>query len=366
MYYAYAGGEKMKAHDASKPRPFLTTHSLIPENQEAPISFLSQENTSNEYFYRRNHFLYPSLTDKFFLLYIDGEVERPLVLSYLNLLSMPSRVSTMVLECSGNKRANFEPKTFGVQWEEGAISQNTWRGVPLRYLLNMAGIKRSALEVVFEGHDMGTRTDAEGIFSFKRSLPIDKANHPDTLVAYALDNKPISYKHGYPLRLVVPDWYAMASVKWLKRITVIDRKFRGPFQTVDYVYYPDKNSAVRTRPVTTIKVNSIIQSPTDYIVLDKGIHKISGISYTGEGVITKVEISVDGGSTWNRASFDRPQAQSHSWVSWHYMWYADKKGEHVIMVKASDSNGRTQPSEAEWNRKGYGYNAIAKTHVKIE
>jgi DMSO/TMAO reductase YedYZ molybdopterin-dependent catalytic subunit len=226
-------------------KPYLISRSLVPENQESPIHFLNQEITPDEYIYRRNHLFYPMITGNSFLLPVDGEVERNMLFNNENFLSMPSKTLTITLECSGNKRAHFEPKVYGVQWKEGAISQGIWRGVPLHWILNMAGMKDSAKEVLFEGHDMGPRTDMEGIFSYKRSLPIEKALHPDTIIAYELNGKPIPYKHGYPFRLIVPQWYGMASVKWLKRITVIDHEFKGPFQSVDYVYYPYKDTDVK-------------------------------------------------------------------------------------------------------------------------
>lgn len=347
-------------------KPYLNTQSLIPENQETPIHFLNQTITPREYFYRRNHLFYPILTYRSFLLCIDGEVERLMTFHLMNLISMPSKTQTVVLECSGNKRAYFEPKVYGEQWREGAISQGIWRGVPLYYLLNMAGIKDSAKEVVFEGYDIGPRTDMEGIFSFKRSLPIDKALHPDTMIAYELNGRPIPYKHGYPLRLIVPQWYGMASVKWLTRITIIDHEFEGPFQSIDYVYYPYKDTDIEKRPVTTIKVNSIIQQPLNQSLLDKETHLIKGIAYTGEGIITQVELSFDEGASWHSTTIYSGSTQPYKWKPWEYLWKADKKGEYTIMVKAKDSFGRAQVQEAEWNRRGYGYNAITKVNVKVE
>ncbi|MGE5630930.1 MAG: sulfite oxidase [Caulobacteraceae bacterium] len=347
-------------------KPYLTTRMLVPENQESPVHFLGQMVTPQEYLYRRNHFFYPMLTCRSFLLPIDGEVSRPMVFHFMNLLSMPSKTLTMVLECSGNRRAYFDPKAYGDQWKEGAIHQGTWRGVPLIYLLHMAGIKASATEVVFEGHDIGPRTDMEGSFSYKRSLPIDNALHPDTMIAYELNGRPIPYKHGYPFRLIVPQWYGMASVKWLKKISVIGHKFEGPFQSVDYMYYPHKEDDMGKRPVTKIKVNSIIQQPLDMSLLDTGVHLIKGIAYTGEGVITQVELSLDGGVNWCNATICPDAIHPYAWISWKYQWNVEKKGEYTIMARAKDSSGHIQPQEEEWNRKGYGYNRITRISVKVE
>ena len=177
---------------------------------------------------------------------------------------------------------------------------------------------------------------------------------------------PIPYKHGYPLRLIVPQWYGMASVKWLKKITVIDHEFEGPFQSIDYVYYPHKDTDAGKRPVTTVKVNSIIQQPLDQSILNIGTHLIKGIAYTGEGTITQVELSFDGGASWHNTTIYSDSIQKYSWIPWTYLWNADRKGEYVIMVRAKDSFGRVQLEEAEWNRKGYGHNAITRVKVKVE
>jgi Sulfite oxidase and related enzymes len=272
----------------------------------------------------------------------------------------------MVLECSGNRREYFEPKVYGEQWKDGAISQGVWKGVPLKRLLEMVGVGKSAKEVVFIGHDKGPRTDMEGIFNFARSLPIEEALQQDILIACELNGCPIPYEQGYPLRLIVPQWYAMASVKWLKEIRVIDHKFQGPFQTVDYVYYPHKEDDAGARPVTNIKIDSIIQKPLDYSILDTGCHEIYGIAWSGKGSISKVELSFDNGVTWAEAELQRKDGEKYAWTPWRYLWDAAEKGEYNILCRAYDCNGNIQPFEAEWNRKGYGYNAVYNVHVKIE
>ncbi|WP_408007369.1 molybdopterin-dependent oxidoreductase [Pseudalkalibacillus sp. A8] len=210
-------------------RPYLTTLSLYPENQETPIHFVHPNFLNTHLFYRRNHFRYPPLSTKNYRLTINGLVDIPQWFSIQDITRMPSKSVEVVLECAGNKRSLFEPKTFGEQWSKGAISQGYWKGVPLRILLEQAGMQEGAKEVVCEGHDFGKRTDTDSIHSFIRSLPIDKALHPDTIVAYEYNGRPIPFKHGFPLRLIVPKWYAMASVKWIRQIRVIESSFEGPF-----------------------------------------------------------------------------------------------------------------------------------------
>jgi DMSO/TMAO reductase YedYZ molybdopterin-dependent catalytic subunit len=363
MKHGCKGGRSM---DPRKSKPFLITRSLSPENQESPIHFLKPGLISSKYFYRRNHFSYPPLSEQNFFLPIQGKVTRPITFHYLDLLNMPAKTMDVVLECAGNNRSKFRPKVFGEQWEEGAISQGRWKGVPLKYLLSITGILDQAKEVVFEGHDFGKRTDLEGAYSFSRSLPLDKALHPDTFIAYEYNGKPIPFKHGYPLRLIVPQWYAMASVKWLKKITIIDHLFQGPFQTIDYIYYPNKENENNSFPVTTMNIRSMIQQPSDYSVIDQGIHSIKGIAWTGEGNITKVQLSFDYGKHWHEAMLQQDPFQKYSWTQWIFTWQAVQKGEYTILSRATDSKGRMQPMEPMWNQKGYGYNAISKIHVKVE
>lgn len=277
---------------------------------------------------------------------------------------MPSKEIAVVLECSGNNRGHFSPKVYGEQWKGGAISQGVWKGVALRDLFKLTGLHTSAKEIVFE--DCGTRTDLEGQFVYARSLPLEKALHSDTIIAYALNGKPIPYKQGYPFRLIVPQWYAMASVKWLAKITVIRTHFNGVFQDIDYMYYPEKDSDAGKMPVTTIHVNSIIQNPISWSVLEAGMHQIYGLAWTGTGFISNIEISTDGGNHWEKAIFQKFPGNMYSWVSWTFTWFAAHKGEYKIMSRASDSFGFIQPAEARWNRKGYGYNAYSIVNVKVE
>ncbi|WP_323744661.1 molybdopterin-dependent oxidoreductase [Thermaerobacillus caldiproteolyticus] len=260
-----------------KVRPYLTTRSLMPENQETPIHFLVRESVfPARYFFRRNHFPFPELESSD--LFIHGQVQRPFSISVSQLKMMPSKKLLVPLECAGNQRAKFTPPIFGEQWKDGAISQAVWTGVSLRELLSLAYIQSNAKEVIFIGADFGKRQDMDGLFYYARSLPLEKALHPDTIIAYEYNGTPLPFKHGFPLRLIVPQWYAMASVKWLKQIIVTDQPFTGPFQTIDYVYYPYKYSDEDKEPVTTINVNSLIQSPLDYSTHRAGTLLIEGIA----------------------------------------------------------------------------------------
>ena len=345
--------------------PYLTTRSLHPENQEAPIHFLNGEKILDRVFFRRNHFSYPSFSKENFFLQISGIIPRPLILTIDDLMKMPSKTIDVVLECAGNQRSKFNPNVYGEQWEEGAINQGQWRGIPLRTILSFTGLSNQAREIVFEGHDYGERKDTDKVVPYERSLPIKKALHPDTIIAFEYNCAPIPFKHGYPFRLIVPQWYAMASVKWLKRITIIGESFTGPFQAIDYIYFPDRNSPSNGFPVTSMNVNSIIQQPLHLSELKQGLQTIKGIAWTGEGSIVKVEVSFDLGKTWKEANIQRRSKHRYSWTEWNYDWIFSSTGEFTIQSRALDSKGRIQPPEALWNKKGYGYNEIPSIKVNV-
>ncbi len=347
-------------------KPYLKTKSLFPENQETPISFIERDSVDHPLFYRRNHFSYPRLSHHNYWLPINGAIKKPKIFSLKEIQQLPAKTIKVVLECSGNKRKFFKPPVFGEQWGNGAISQGYWKGVPLKILIEKTELKDDAKEVIVVGYDFGKNPGIDGIHHFARSLPLEKALHSDTIIAYEYNQKPIPFKHGYPLRLIVPGWYAMASVKWIQQIIVTDSKFDGPFQSMEYVYYPYKDSNHDSAPVTIMNVNSTIQKPHNGQILDSGKHMIKGIAWTGMGTIQMLEVSIDNGQTWSKAAIKKDHHKGYGWVSWFYEWSAFKKGEYTILSKATDSYNRSQPMSPVWNRKGYGYNGVDCIRVKVE
>ena len=337
-----------------KPSPQLTTFQLLPENQETPVAFIGTGLTPTQYMYRRNHFAYPSLDRKNLLLHIDGHVEKGFSISLLDLINMESEKRTIsaVLECAGNKRSKFTPKAFGNQFGDGAISHCLWTGIPLRCLLEKACIRPQACEVVFHAHD-----------SYRRSLPLDRALHPDTLVAYQLNGNFIPFRHGFPLRLVVPSWYGMSWIKWLKKIELVTKPFQGRYQTEEYVIRSPLG--MNLYPVTTILVNSTVQYPLDYSKVSGLRQTIRGIAWSGSGWIVSVRISFDKGCTWHSASLGN-QISSYSWVPWKFTWRIPSIGNYRFLVSATDSGGNTQPVKTLYNPGGYSYNAMSVIHVKVE
>ncbi|MFD2046481.1 molybdopterin-dependent oxidoreductase [Ornithinibacillus salinisoli] len=172
----------------------------------------------------------------FFYVKVEGHVQSPIIFSLPDILAMPAKKLEIVLECAGNKRKYFWPDVYGEQWGKGAMSQGVWKGVSLQTLFTYTGIINTAKEVVFQGFDYGKRTDSNEKHHFSRSLSVQQALHPDTILAYQYNEKALTLEHGFPLRLIVPSMYAMASVKWVNKIEVIDHNFNGSFQKDDYVY----------------------------------------------------------------------------------------------------------------------------------
>lgn len=344
--------------------PGRIPRSIIPENQEFPMLSLSSWVTPANKHYIRNHFAYPTLPLNDWVLHIEGLVQRPVSLNYQTLFQFPQITLSVTLECAGNKRAYYHPKAKGDQWEQGAVSNALWTGVPLRTLLQVAGIMPQVREVIFEGMDAGERADLPGTFHFARSLPIEKAMHPDTLIALYMNGSPIPYKHGYPARLIVPNWYGMASVKWLSRIVAADQAFQGPFQSRDYVVYASETDSLR-RPVTLMKVNSVISQPTDQAIVRRGKHFITGAAWSGHGIVKIVEISLDQGESWDLVTWLDSEV-TNSWRRWGWEWHVPVPGTYFIMVKATDVMGNSQPLQAAWNVKGYENNAIPHIQIYVE
>lgn len=334
------------------------------ENLEYPMMTEPQLITPNELFYVRNHFEYPFLDVHQWSLSIEGMVVQPLQLTYQDLLKMNLVTLPATLECAGNKRSLWDKKAQGVQFGLGAISHAEWRGVRLKDVLEQAGISNQAKEVVFQGLDSGQRPDMEEQVFFERSLPLEKALHPDTLLALEMNGQPLPFKHGFPLRLLVPGYYAMASVKWLHRIRVVQEAFKGPFQNIDYVILEKPNDYRHATPVSSVVINSSIASPTEEEEIAIGQHVICGYAWAGEHSVSKVEVSTDGGKHWREAQLLDPD-RAYSWRRWSLDWRVDQPGVYTLMAKATNELGESQPIKAKWNSKGYQNHAVHVVHVHV-
>ena len=310
--------------------------------------------TPNARFYVRNHFDVPELDPGAWRLSVTGQVDRPLSLGLADLRRLPSRSLVITLECAGNGRAALDPPVDGEQWQLGAVSTAEWTGVPLTAVLDRAGIGRNAREVVFRGADRGTVRGRSGAVRFERSLPIDVARDPDVLLACAMNGEPLPPDHGFPLRLAVPGWYGMASVKWLTEIELVDRPFGGYFQVDRYV--------IDEEPLSRMRVRALITEPADGASVPRGDLAIRGLAWSGRAPVTHVAVAV--GDAWLEARLlDEPLR--HAWRRWELMTRVDDAGDVVLRARATDSSGDTQPDGAFWNRLGYGNNVVQGVRVEV-
>jgi DMSO/TMAO reductase YedYZ molybdopterin-dependent catalytic subunit len=334
------------------------------ENLEFPMISNAPTITPNKLFYVRNHFDYPKVDLDSWTLTIEGMVNQPIELSYSDLKNMTKYEVPATLECAGDKRSLFKKKAQGNQFGLGAISHAVWGGIRLKDVFDKTGISPNATEIVFKGLDFGQRKDMQEPVSFERSLPLEKGIHPDTLLAYEMNGEQLPNKHGFPLRLIVPGWYAVASVKWLNKIKLIDKPFMGPFQSIDYVILKKPNDYKHAEPVTQVLINSTIASPTEEQEIGLGKNTITGYAWAGEQSVKTVEISTDGGKNWNPATLIDPDVP-YSWRKWSFEWEAQKPGEYTIMCKAINDLNEEQPLEVKWNVKGYQNNSIHSVSVHV-
>jgi anti-anti-sigma factor len=316
----------------------------------------------NARFYVRNHFQIPNVDPSTWRLNVVGLVERPLCLSLQDLVKMPSQTQFVTLECAGNGRSLLSPRVNGEQWNLGAVSTAEWTGVPLAEVLNRAGVKGGAREVVFRGADSGKLDESSEPILFERSLSMDDARGAEALLAYAMNGETLPIEHGYPLRVVVPGWYAVASVKWLTEIEVISGLFRGHYQTETYFFESQRGEQVVREPVSLQRVRSLITEPEPDSVVEQSELPIRGVAWSGAAPIARVEVRINGGP-WQDARLVG-ERRRHSWQGWELIAHLERPGSTVISARATDMASRTQP-DSEWNRLGYGNNAIQQVRVDV-
>ena len=336
--------------------------------RESILSSLDTWITPTERFYVRNHFSdVPNLDRAKWKLVIDGEVLQPLALSYADIRMLPSIELVMTMECAGNSRSYVTPPAEGLAFRHGAVSAALWKGVPVNTLLEQAGLKDNAAEVLFEGADYG-REEEDGVafdLHYRRSLPLGKARDSDTLLAYEMNGEELPSDHGFPLRLVVPRWYGMASVKWLTRINVLDKPFDGFFQQRRYVMINEgPEETLEREPVTGLRVKSLITHPRHGEVVQSGSSTIRGFAWSGNGEVSRVEVSSDGGNHWQDATLVG-ESEPSAWRQWEFVWEAYHSGHFILMARATDSEGNIQPMAIPWNFRGYANNAIHTIAIEV-
>jgi len=335
---------------------------------ETPVQYFNTWLTPAEHFFVRNHMHEPSTLDASdWKLSVGGEVEKPFTISLAELAKLESHSVVNTLECAGNGRAFQNPKVPGVQWQKGAVSTGRFTGPRLRSLLQRAGVKGMGKHVMFRGLD-----EVPGkVPPFVRSIPIAKAMDPDTLVATHLNGAPLPKHNGFPARAMVPGWIGAASCKWLAEIKVLDKEFEGNFMSPGY-RMPNlqvkPGEAVKpedTHPVTALNVKSLISTPLDGSTLRSRAVIIQGVAWAGEADIERVDVSADGGDTWQAAELGKDKAP-YAWRLFSFKWKAAKPGDYTILSRATDSQGRVQPTAPVWNPSGYLNNAIDQVKVHVQ
>jgi len=332
-----------------------------PLNAETPTEYLRSWITANEVFYDRNQ---GDFSNEIHLpdweLVVAGEVEKRIVLNYDQILLMPKAIVANTLECSGNGRSLFKEKAAGNPWTIGGLGNAVWGGVWLRDVLRAAGLTERSRHVAFEGFD---RPLGSAGIKFIRSIPAEKAT-ASTLLAYEMNGEPLPVKHGFPLRALALGWTGANCVKWLNKITVLDRPFEGFFMDKVYRVFQKGEDPKSGEITARMMLKSIITQPLNDETLPCGPVTILGAAYGGEADIGGVEVSVDGGRNWNSADIVGP-VERYAWRQWQYLWEVKDKGDYRIIARASDNDGRRQPLNACWNVLGYGNNGVHEHGISV-
>jgi DMSO/TMAO reductase YedYZ molybdopterin-dependent catalytic subunit len=352
----------------TKLRDGRIVRSEAPLNLETPFETVESFITPTESFYVRTHFPIPSIDRDAWWLHVEGEVEKPFTINYQELLALESVTLPATLECAGNNRSFLEPKVKGVQWRLGAVGTAEWTGVLLSVLLDRAVVRQTAREVILEGADHGMLDDPKsppGELTFARSIPLEKAR-TDVLLAYKMNGNDLPAQHGFPLRAIVPGWYAMASIKWLQRIIVTDQPFNGYYQTIDYSYWNRRGDIAELSALTEMQVKAEITKPAEgEIVAANSNVRVHGAAWSSDSEITRVQLSTDGGSTWKETKL-LGEPKPNSWRLWEFTWQTpDTPGKQTLIARATDSRGRTQPVQRDPDRGTYMINHLLPIKVEV-
>ena len=343
-----------------------------PPQLEPPLFCFRQDFTPNEAFFVRWHFAgIPTTVDlASFRLNVKGHVEKPLSFSVDELKSKfePATV-VAVLQCSGNSRSFFQPPVPGGQWQNGAVGNARWKGVRLKDLLKESGVKAGAVQVSFAGLDEAPLSNMP---KFVKALDLDHAMSDEIIVAYEMNDAALPMVNGFPLRLVVPGWFATYWVKALNEITVLESKFDGYWMEKAYRIpknefaeeTPD-NLAKDTVPINRLNIRSFFVRPDpNDLVRAANPFTVEGVAFDSGAGISKIEISEDGGSSWKPAKIIS-ELGNFAWYRWQYQWTPVSAGNYRLMVRATSKRGEVQTSTSRWNKGGYMRNVIEALDVKV-
>jgi sulfite oxidase len=333
-----------------------------PLNAETPTENLRSWITPNAVFFSRNQGAIPPrrIPLERWSLAVDGQVEAPCTFTFEQIRRMPKAIAADTLECSGNGRSLLTERAAGNPWTIGGVGNAVWAGVWLKDVLAPCRPHAVAAHVAFEGFD---RPLGSAGVRFIRSIPLAKALS-STLLAYEMNGDPLPRAHGYPLRALALGWTGANCVKWLRRITLLDRPFEGFFMDNVYRVFQKGQDSRTGDVVTEMPLKSIITQPFAGEALPAGTVVVLGAAYAGEGRVEAVEVSTDGGASWSAAQFIGPD-EPFAWRQWQFVWEACTRGEFTLMAQAADARGRRQPVQAGWNVLGYGNNGIRNHAVTV-
>ncbi len=335
-------------------------------NHSLPLEALQYPITPIGLHYLLIHFDIPRVDPSEWQLVLGGHVRNPLTLTLDEITRRPAVTRAVTLECAGNGRANLSPRPVSQPWLFEAVGNAEWTGTPLRPLLDAAGPLEGAVEVVFTGIDRGVQGGVEQ--QYERSLTMAEANREEVFLAYAINGQPLPPQHGFPLRLVVPGWYGMTHVKWLRSITVVTRPFRGYQQQP--AYHVTSTWDELGEPVTRILPRSLMVPPGIPHFLPRtrqlglGTCILEGRAWSGRGRIVRVEVSTDGGRSWADAELGG-DGGDFAWQSWRYGWDVDQAGDYELSCRATDAAKNVQPLTAPWNAHGVCNNQVQRVKVVV-
>ncbi len=348
----------------------ISTPDITPEelqlavrNHSMPLEALHYPITPIGLHYLLIHFDIPVVDASTWELAIGGVVDRPLRLSLDDIKSRPQTTIAVTLECAGNGRARLSPRPMSQPWLSEAVGTAEWTGTPLGPILAEAGLRESARAVVFTGLDRGVQGGIDQLY--ERSLSPADAQRPEVMLVHAINGEPLPPQHGFPLRLIVPGWYGMTHVKWLRSITVTEAPFEGYQQASAYHYRVNDQGA--GEPVTRMLPRALMVPPgvPDFMsrtrFVTPGTHTVEGRAWSGLGAVTRVDFSDDGGRNWAEVELDAA-VSPYAWHGWRHDWKAEP-GEHELCVRATDSEGNVQPDAQAWNLEGVQNNAIQRVRA---
>jgi DMSO/TMAO reductase YedYZ molybdopterin-dependent catalytic subunit len=339
---------------------------MAARNHALPLEALRYPITPVGLHYVLVHYDIPGLDAATWRLSVDGEVNRPLSLSLNELRALPSVEVVSTMECAGNGRALLSPRPVSQPWLLEAVGTGRWRGVAMRTVLELAGLRESAADVVATGLDRGLENEIDQ--RYQRALPLAEALRDEVVLAYELNGGPLPPQHGFPLRLVVPGWYGMTNVKWLGSLTVTDEPFAGYQHARSYRLRldPDEDGV----PVTRMLPRSLLAPPgvPDFLTRERFVDatpvRLEGRAWSGQGRIVAVEVSDDDGASWAPAELTDELGSPWAWRGWTHEW-DPAPGRYALCCRATDDAGNVQPLEPVWNLGGYANNAVQRVPVTV-